>query len=661
MKPLTLVAALVAARWVLPETGLGLLLRLALATALVLLPGRLIARALGLRGASATLALGLAALFGALAVVFLVHGTLDLAAVLLALVGLAAWSGSRRRLPKTGGPGWVLVAAGGVLLGLLLWGVAGEIGGDGLFHLARVRKLGAFDDLSLGSVNEFADGGLHPGYAFPLWHGFLALVASVAGVDPAAVVSHEPSVLAPLALLVVYEAGRALFRTAAPAVAVVLAQVALTGLAPGHGGAYTALALPATAARQLLVPAALALALGAAAAPSRALLVAAGAAGLVLAAVHPTYALFLWLPFAGFVAVRALAARREALRAAAALAALAAPGALFLAWLTPVVRDTVSHGPSGNEVRRALAHYAGQLDVRSETSYALAPEVFGRSGAVAIAALLLVPFAAFAWRRRWAAYVLGGSLAVFLITLVPWLFTPFSDLVSLSQSRRLAGFLPFAFALAGGLMVVAGRVRGLVFPLALAAGIVFQLVWPGDFDYRLDEGGPAVVTWIAAAGALLGLALAALGRLRTGREQGAAAAVAAALLVLPVAVHGFHQWSPSAARPPSPLTAGLVEALRARVPPGAVVFSDLETSYRIAASAPVYVAGAPPGHVADTVENRPYERRADIREFFDSGDLAIPRRYGAGWLVLDRSRFDVRLRSGIELAYADGRFALYRL
>ncbi len=661
MKPLTLVAALVAARWVLPEAGLGLLLRLALATALVLLPGRVLARALGLRGASATLALGLAALFGALAVVFLVHGTLDLAAALLALVGLTAWSAGRRRLPKTAGPGWVPVAAGGVLLGLLLWGVAGEIGGDGLFHLARVRKLGAFDDLSLGSVNEFADGGLHPGYAFPLWHGFLALVASVAGVDPAAVVLHEPSVLAPLALLVVYEAGRALFRTAAPAVAVVLAQVALTGLAPGHGGAYTALALPATAARQLLVPAALALALRAVAEPSRALLAGAGAAGLVLAAVHPTYALFLWLPFAGFIVVRALAARREALRAAAALAALAAPGVLFLAWLTPVVRDTVSHGPSGDEVRRALGHYAGQLDVRSETSYALAPEVFGRGGAVAIAALLLVPFAAFAWRRRWAAYVLGGSLAVFLVTLVPWLFTPFSDLVSLSQSRRVAGFLPFAFAFAGGLMVLAGRVRGLVLPLALAAGVVFQLVWPGDFDYKLDEGGPAVVTWIAAAGALVGLALAASGRLRTGREQGAAAAVAAALLVLPVAVHGFREWSPSAARPSSPLTAGLLEALRERVPPGAVVFSDLETSYWIAASAPVYIAAAPPGHVADTVENRPYERRADVRAFFGSGDLAIPRRYRAGWLVLDRSRFVLALGRGVERTYADERYTLYRL
>ena len=71
-----------------------------------------------------------------------------------------------------------------------------------------------FDGLSLRAVDEFADGGLHPGYAFPLWHGFLALIAQLAGVDPALVVRHEASVLAPLAVLVAYEAGHALFRIA---------------------------------------------------------------------------------------------------------------------------------------------------------------------------------------------------------------------------------------------------------------------------------------------------------------------------------------------------------------------------------------------------------------------------------------------------------------
>ena len=95
--------------------------------------------------------------------------------------------------------------AAGVLLGIALWHVAGEIGGDGLLPPRRVRKLAAWIS-SLDAVSEFPNGGLHPGYAFPLLHLVLALVAKVAGVDPADVDLHEPSVLAPL-MVVAYEAG----------------------------------------------------------------------------------------------------------------------------------------------------------------------------------------------------------------------------------------------------------------------------------------------------------------------------------------------------------------------------------------------------------------------------------------------------------------------
>ena len=228
------------------------LIRLALATAVVLAPGAAIARALGLRGAAATLAWAFGALFAALGVTILIEGSLTLTLVLLLGIGVAAlligYQAPRpERIP---GRGWVFLA--GVALGIALWHVAGEIGGDGFFHLARVRKLEAFDSLSLGAVNEFADGGLHPGYAFPLWHAFLALVARVAFVDPSEVVLHEASVLAPLALLVAYEAGWALFRRVGPAVAVVCAAVGITALAPAGGGAYTALG----PARDRLAPAA---------------------------------------------------------------------------------------------------------------------------------------------------------------------------------------------------------------------------------------------------------------------------------------------------------------------------------------------------------------------------------------------------------------------
>ena len=74
--------------------------------------------------------------------------------------------------------------------------------------------------------------------------------ATVAGVDPGAVVLHEASILVPVAFLVAWEAGKEVFRSAWGGLAVLLAQVAMFGLAAGSGGSYRALALPATTSRQ---------------------------------------------------------------------------------------------------------------------------------------------------------------------------------------------------------------------------------------------------------------------------------------------------------------------------------------------------------------------------------------------------------------------------
>lgn len=642
-------------------TGIELYVRLAGATALVLAPGWLLARALGVRGAAAALAWSLVLVFGALGATFVLESSLTLTLVLLAVAGaaaLAVWLARRDEKPAAlaPAPGRRWAFAGGVVIGLLLWRVAGSVQGDGLFHLARVRKLLAFDDLSLERVGEFADGSLHPGYAFPLWQGFLALVARVAGVDPAQAVLHLPSILAPLAVVVAYEAGWALFRRTWAAGAVAGAQLALVCFAPPSGGALRVLSLPATSSAELLVPAALALALATVRSRSPALVASTAAAGFGLAVVHPTYALFLWIPFTGFVLVRTLWTREDLRPGGLALGALVLPAALFMLSLVPVVRDTASVSPDAAELRRAFAQYPGQLDVRSDTSYSLVPELFTRRGAVAIAALLLVPLAGLAARRRWAAFVAGGSLAVFAIALVPFVFAPFADLVSISQGRRLAAFLPFAFAFAGGLGVLARLIGALLLPVAFAAGVALQWIYPGDFGYVLRDPGPALVAWIAVLGALAALVV---GLVRRGPALESPASLAAALFLAPVFAAGLWSWS--APDPPAgrELTPGLVEAVHANVSAGAVVYSDPRTSYRLAAFAPVYVAVAPPGNVADTEENRPYERARDAREFLRTGDLAIPERYGAEYLVVDRALSEQRF--DLPELYRDGSFVLYRL
>ena len=658
--PLILAAIpLLAVARLLPAEGAGLALRLLAASLCLLIPGALIARALRLPAVAEAAALSLGVLFLGLLATFALGSSILVTLIVLGAAASVALPFALRVDPLRLHPAVWAVAGAGAAFAVFIWRFGPALGGDALFHLARVRKLEAFDNLSIDAVAEFADGGPHPGYAFPLWHGFLALVSKLAGVDPTDVVLNEAAILVPLAFVLAFEAGRALFNSIWGGVAVLAGQVAITGLAPGDGGAYDSLALPATAARQLLVPMVLASLFLLIRERRPLFAVPVAAASLAIALSHPTYALFLLIPLAGFAIVRAIWARRDILTVGAGLLAVGLPSAAVFFWLTPIVEDTAGHTPAREEVQRALERYAHELDVDSIDRYALTPEVFSRRGAVAVAALVAIPLAAFAARSRWAAFVVGGSLPILVLTLAPWVFPAFADLVSISQARRIAGFMPYAFALAGGFAVLAGFLRGAALPAALAAGLWLQFTWEGDFGPRLDHGGPALATWIGLVGAVVAIPAGLVIQRRWGsiERRGLYAGVAALLFVLPIGVQGMRDWR----EPPGsrvPLTPGLVRELR-KLPEGTVVFSDLETSYRVAALAPVYVAAGPPAHVADTEDNRPYARRRDVVRFLRTGDLSIPRSYGADWLVIDRQRSF--LRPALPVVYADDRYLLYRL
>lgn len=661
-------------------------IRLAVATLAVLLPGVVLARALGRPSASSTLVCALSAIFVALTVVFATNASLDLALWLLLAITAAALPFAFRDglwLRATKSPGtvrarsrrgratrrerlwlratsldglWFVVLAAGVSFGMLLWFVLPVPTGDALFHLARIRKLMELDELSLEAVGEFVDGGLHPGYAFPLWHGFVALVARIADVDPATAIEHESAVLAPLAFLVVYEAGREALRSSWLGAAALVATVGVAALSVGSGGAFRSLALPATAGgRLLLVPAVLALLFTYLSLPTKGGLVLVALGSFVLAVVHPTYALFVLLLVGGFLVAQALLDRRELRRVATAFAALAVGAGVFLVWLFPVVQTAASYTPTNEQLTgrgHGIERYPGQIDFTSPNRYRLAPEVVSRSGPVPVAALALVPLALLAARRRWAGFVLGATLTALFVLLVPLVFPRFVDAVSLSQARRLAGFIPFAFALAGGAAILARFLSYALLPVALVAGFAVERAYPGDFGYVLEEGGPSAVVWLALVVGGLALAIGALLRppLPALERTDWVPFAAAALFVLPIALDTTWQ----RAEPATELTPGLIDAVRRDVGEGEVVLSDPETSYWLAAYAPVYVAVAPPAHVGDTDENRPYARVDAWRQF-----VATNRFDGrADWLVIDRMR-----TSGVECSqrrYADERYRLCR-
>jgi hypothetical protein len=670
-------AALLAVARLLPDSDFGLWYRLAAATLVVLLPGRLVARCLGQRTAAAALAWSIALVGFGLALTFALGASLDLtlafvlgagAVALAVLVGGSHLEGAalpgRARLVRG------LLVVVGLGLGGAVWFVEGVLTGDSPFHLGRIRKLDALGSLSLHDVGEFPHGGLHPGYAFPLWHGWLALVARLADVDPTKVAQHESSLLVPLALVLAFEMGWAVFRSTGLAVAVVLALVSIKALAPGHAGVYGVLWQPGTASTQLFAPLAVVLFFGFVRKPSWAAAATLAAASGALALVHPTYALFLAIPLGGFVVgLVLLSGGADLRRVVGALAAFGVPMALAYAWLHPIVADTVAVHLSPKQLEDSLAHYKTDLVVHSLTRYSLAPARVDRSGSVVVAALVLTPLALLARRRRWSAFVLGGTVAVLAIELWPLVFPHFSNLVSLSQSRRAAAFVPFAVSFAGGLAIVSRLSRPLALVLALCCGIWLQLAYGGDFGLRAPRTEPALAVWIALYGGAAALAVGAVlawrrrdPLLHIERLPGLTAALAALLFVLPVALHGFSQWTPKTSGDKGALTSGVIHFLQEDVPPRSVVFGDLETSYRAIAYAPVYAIAVPPSHAANTRRNQVFKRRRAWLKFLRDPSLYVPLRWRADWLVLRRSEHpDAIEQEGLRPVYTDKWFVVFRL
>ena len=666
-----------------PASGPGLALRLAGAAACVLLvPGALVVRAVGWPSSlgvalAASFVLSLALVAVALAFVFLVNGSILVAAGVIAAVSVcvavpAALKGRSTSVARAERRAVGAVCAAAVPFAAVVWWATGPMVGDTYFHLGRVTKLADLDSLNtLSTVDEFRDGGLHPGYAFPLLHGAEALIARVGGAAPADVILYLPAILVPLAFVLAYASGSAIFRSPAGGVALVLAQAALSGFSRRDmffegTGLFETLSQPQAASRLLVTPALVALAFTYMVEGGWILLASLGAAGLTLAALHPTYVPYVAIVLGGFLVARVVLVRGwEPLltRAAVALAAILVPFGFLLIFLLPIARQVRGVTPAAGARSGELHQNAGNFTVLGDW-FGYAPGALARAGPVVVAGLLAVPLAAFAARRLWSALVLGGSLAVLTVLLAPPLFTALSDVVSVSQSRRLAGFVPLAFAVAGG-CVVLSRWRAVGVAFGAGAGLALVLLYPGEFTRRAEEGGPAWAVFVALAGALGGLLAGSRLRSRGPAASGWAVAIAVAFVV-PVAVAGLSEIR--RVRPVTDLTPGVIAALQAQAAPGDVVFSDPKSALEAGAFAPVYVNASPIGNVADTKANRPRLRVADARRFFqnrglsDSERRAILGGYGADWLLVDdhgpRPRAFLRT---LPRVFEDGRYSLYRV
>lgn len=669
----------------LPTTGFGLAVRLAAAAACVLLvPGALLLRAIGWPSSPG---IALAGSFGlslaidafGLALVFAAGGSILLMGVVIASVSVvvavpAALRNGARPVEALERRALGAVVACGILVSAVVWWAAGPVNGDGFFHLARARKLAEFDVLNgLSSVNEFKDGGLHPGYAFPLWQGVDALIARLAGVDVTDVLLYLPAVLVPLALLLAYAAGAAVFRSPYGGAALAALQLANLGFAQNQQnragtGFFETVSQPQAASHLLFIPAVVALAIAFVRDGGGVVLLCLGAASLGLTLVHASYTPFVALLLLGLLLARLLLTRTWApllTRAAIALGAITSPLLLYLVAFYRVIQSSSSVTPNNALRDQELANY-GHLATKLGPWIGMAPEAVSRAGPVVVAGLLAIPLAALAARRLWAALVLGGGFVLLFIVLVPPVFTVVADLFSLSQARRIPEFLPISFALVGGCIVLA-RLRAWGVAIVGAVGVALVLLYPGEFTSTRGNfyvhGGPSWAVWLACAG-LAGALVYGMLRPQSGPEPGRWALLAALAFALPVAVAGISRVEQASAD--GLLTPGIIDAVQADTSEGDVVFSDRVTAYQIAAYAPVYINASSPGHVAEVGKNRVFARARDARLFFwddsltDAEREAILERWDADWVLVDKERsHPQQFLDRLPLVYQDDRFALY--
>ena len=556
-------------------------------------------------------------------------------------------------------PTFFWFAAGVAGFAALMWIGSWNNVGDAVEHIARMRKITDLDPAAhhldqLGLLPP--DTGLHPGYAFPLWHATGAAIVWLTGLDETVMFRFWPTALIPFVATAVYNAGRQMFGCRAAGLATCIGYLGAFAFPIGVGY-FSQISYPGYICIFLFWPLIIDRTFTYMREGGREPIWTAAASSFVVSAAHPSYAPFMILLLGAFLVARFIMARDrtdDLRRLAVMLGAVTVPFLLFLIWLFPAADSSAS------TVSRAGEHFVSLVNMNGSL-VSMKADWLTRGGPIVIAALVCIPIAAAAGRTRAAAFIAGTSAAVILILIVPYFFTPFAHVISISQGRRFAFYLPFAFALTGGALVLA-RFRWFAVAGALLAGAWLHHVLPGDFKYMLRDPGPGWLAWIAAAGALVAIGLAATRKVNVRYGNGWSLAIVIAF-VLPTAAVGAHEiktYRPEPAR----INDNVVAAVNQYVAQDDVILALPKQAYRLSALAPVYIVAAAGGHGGDTTVNHHAERRLDAKTFFDSKDpaelQAILQRWDPQWILVRKDLpYPREFMQQYTPVYEDKVFALY--
>lgn len=662
----------------LPEGPLPTALGLTLATILIVfVPGLALLRAFGWPDTpSALLALsaiwsiamvGLS-LWAGFALETHVSGAIMILAV-LTLGAIAAGHG--RPLPRYERadilPFAVAFGVGCLFALVVAWDpVASVTAGDWIEHLGRVRKITSLPRLSsLEAIQIVApETGLHPVYAFPLWHGSMAYIASISGLDPGSVVLHISVLLAPLAAVAAYHAGLMVFGSRRLGLAVLAAQLAWAAF-PWRVGGFFRQSYPGFVSVTILFPIALALLFAHLRRRDPHTLAALAVTALLISVLHANYIPLLLIPVGAFLALHAWMERnRGTLRRVIEVgAALVVPFLLFLPWIWPWASAAGTSLDPAYRRAYAINHFVTLLDLNGD-SIRMSADAFLRGGGALVLATGLVPFCVLAIRRRWGAFVVASFLTTMVVLLTYPGFRALSELMNIGQSRRLLYFLPVPFAIVGAALVLSRHRAAPV--IAPVLGTVVWLLYPGESSYAMVKPGPGWLAWLSLAALAAGVVFAVVRRLDVNLAPTSLAALTASLAVAPVLAGNAIGELPERQTAAQLLPPGFVDEFNDRVPPGANVFGNPNDMWFLVALSPIDANAVRRGHGGDTTIALLHDRYNDAMSFFYSEPsedeaMNLLEEYEAEWLLVNETDVVPEITSELPLEFRAEGYAVYRV
>ena len=394
--------------------------------------------------------------------------------VLLVASGMAAIgtgvrrNGARALLPSPRADIWTMAVLGAAfLLGARL-AFAPYIGGDDLTHVARITAFQQQDHLGFAGLALGGENVIPPRYWLSFWPLWQALLATVAAVHPLALTANDLGpVLAVLALLAVYDLGRALGMSRRLVTFAVAAQIALLlGLVartqPGWLF-FERLTEDKFLAFFVLAPAAFAALARLLAQPHRGTLIRLACAWLALAFSHATSLGMAFLVGAAWCTLELLAAMPRRAAIPAPLLALALllgiTGAAATVRLVPhPFNDKLSQGPAARFASvQEDENSQGRINIVAGTPFFGIGEGAAPLGARLLGASVLVVALVRARRERLARFLVA-SLGVVALAVVPYTGWLLGKVVPPFHLWRMLCLVPFGIAAAFVARLAAERI-----------------------------------------------------------------------------------------------------------------------------------------------------------------------------------------------------------